>query len=192
MDFDRMSHFRSHIVTVTCVFLLTLLPTLTPCGAPLSISGAAKLLPDKVGSLTAVDQARISAHGIFDLVSPEEVEASSNAERMYWDAQGSTFNVHLIQTGSDSGAYALLTRFADGKIDIKTGIVGTASIVDSGTVTFYKGTNVVEILGADKAPSSPDRLLSVARTFATALPDADADIPVLVKHLPNWQATASH
>jgi len=123
-------------------------------------------------------------------VNPDEVGAVSNGERMYRDADGSTFNLHLILTKTDTGAYALLTRFADGKDSVRVGVVGVAAISTSGGIIFCKGANLVEISGADKPPARPDQLLKIARAFAATLASGDDDIPVLVEHLPNWQAAA--
>jgi hypothetical protein len=156
--------------------------------AEVTIGEAAKLLPDKIESFRAIGPAQMPMRGIFELVSPDEVGAVSSATRTYQDGQNSTFNITVVHLSTESGAYALLTRIAgDGKDNIKTGVVGIASIATLGGIEFYKAENLVEISGGTKSPASPDELLRMARTFAATLPTGDDDIPVLVKHLPNLQ-----
>jgi hypothetical protein len=130
--------------------------------------------------------------GVLELAYQDDVGAVSVATRTYRDSQNATFVVYVIKTQTDSGAYALLTRIAESKEEIKTGIVGTAAIITSSEVAFCKGPTLVQISGAMKAPSASDDLLRVARSFAATLPNAEDDVPVLVKHLPDWPAAAAH
>lgn len=172
------------ILTVSMLFAVTAVVS-----AEVTIGEVAKLLPDKIESFRAIGPAHLLMPGIFDLLSPEEVGAVSTAERTYQGQQNSTFIVYVIQTRTESGAYALLTRIAgQGNQNIKTGVVGTAAIVTSSAVDFYKGGNLVQVSGGNKLPASPDGLLQMARAFAATLPSGDEDIPVLVKHLPNSPA----
>jgi len=158
--------------------------------AEVTIGEATKLLPDKIESFRAIGPAQMPSLGVFVFVSPEEVGAVSSAARTYQSRQNSTFNIDVIHTSTESGAYALLTRIAgEGKENIKTGVVGTAAIVTSSGVNFYKGGNLVQVSGGNKLPASRDELLQMARAFAATLPSGDEDIPVLVKHLPNLQTT---
>jgi len=159
--------------------------------AEVTIGEAAKLLPDKVESFRAIGPAQMPKPGIFELVSPEEVRAVSSAVRTYQSQQNSTFNIYVVHTTTESGAYALLTRIAgEAKENIKTGVVGTGAILTASGIDFYKGGNLAQVSGGNKSPASPDELLQMARAFAATLPTGDEDIPVLVKHLPNPQTTS--
>jgi hypothetical protein len=156
--------------------------------AEVTIGEAAKLLPDKIESYGATGPAQMPMRGIFELVSPDEVGAVSSAARTYQDGQNLPFDIVVVHVSTESGAYALLTRITgDGKDNLKTGGVGTATITTPGRIEFYKGENLVQISGGSKSPASPDELLRMARTFAATLPSGDDDIPVLVRHLPNLQ-----
>lgn len=157
----------------------------------IAVTEAAKSLPDKVGFLTAVGGVRNAEPGIFGTVPPADVHVVSSAQRFYRDSDGdATYNVYLIKTETGAGAYALLTRLAGGKTDIKIGLAGSAAISDS-SIIFCQDTNLVEIAGADKAPAPSTQLLKVAQAFAATLPTSDDDLPVLVKHLPNWEKVAT-
>lgn len=173
------------ILTVSLLFALTAVVS-----AEVTIGEAAKLLPDKIESFRAIGPAQMPGPGIFELVGPEEVGAVSRAARSYQGSQNSPFNIIVVHTTTESGAYALLTLIAgEAKENIKTGVVGTAAMVTSSGIDFYKGGNLVQVSGGGKSTASPDELLRMARAFAATLPSGDDDIPVLVRHLPNLQTT---
>ena len=178
------------LVSFQISFLALFLSVLPVFGSTeVTIGEAAKSLPDKFDSFDALGLAR-RMHGALEVADQDDV-AVSTAVRTYRDSQNATFEVYVIRTQTDSGAYSLLTKIAENKVDIKTGIVGTAAVITSSEVAFCKGPTLVQISGAMKAPTDSVDLLPVARSFAATLPSAEPDIPVLVKHLPNWQATGT-
>jgi hypothetical protein len=166
-------------------FLLFVLPALAK--GEVTIGDAAKSLPDKIGALRAQGPRQMPTVGIFERIRPEAVGAISHAARRYDGDNGSSFAIDLIRTETDSGAYALLTQIASEMEDIKLGVVGTASLASPSRVAFCKGNNVVQVWSVR---ATRDQLLQVARTFAATLEGGEDDIPVLVKHLPNWQTMA--
>jgi len=178
------------LISVRVVLLAVLLSALSVLvSADATVGEATKYLPDSFDSFHSLGPAKVATD--LDLADPDEVGPASVATRTYRDSQNATFVVSIIKTQADSGAYALLTKIAGSKDDIKTGIVGTAAVLTSGEVAFCKGATLVQISGAMKAPTDPDNLLPVARLFAATLPSAEEDVPVLVKHLPNWPAAAA-
>jgi len=179
-----MTLLTREFLTVTMLFV-----TSVAVSAEVTLGEAAKLLPDKTGSFHAVGPAKMPGHGIFELVNADDVGAVSDAERTYQDERAGVFVVHLVHLNTESGAYALLTRIADeAKEDVRTGAVGTAAIVTSSQISFYKGANLVQVSG-NNTPAAQDALLEMARALAASLPSGDDDIPVLVKHLPGFQRT---
>lgn len=156
--------------------------------AEVTIGEAAKSLPDKIESFRAKGPAQLPTVGIFERVRPEEVGAASQASRRYINDARFDIIINLIQTQTESGAYALLTRLAAGKEDVKPGVAGTASVVSSSWIAFCKGSNLVQIWPARTGQANQEQLLHAARVFATSLDSGDGDLPVLVKHLPNWQS----
>ncbi|MFS8087119.1 MAG: DUF6599 family protein [Acidobacteriota bacterium] len=157
--------------------------------AEVTIGEAAKLLPDKIESVRASGPAQMPMRGIFELVSPDEVGAVSSAERTYESQHNSSFSINVIHVSTESGAFALLTRIAgQSNQTIQPGAIGTAAIVTSSRIVFYKGGNLVQVSDANTVAAAQDELLQMARAFAATLPSGDDDIPVLVKHLPNSPA----
>jgi hypothetical protein len=73
---------------------------------------------------------------------------------------------------------------------IKLGAIGTASVADSQVVFFFKGNNFVRVARTD--PAAPNNaaeaeLNRLAGALAEQIDGGEKDIPVLVKHLPNWE-----
>jgi hypothetical protein len=156
----------------------------------LTISAAAKSLPDQVGNLRATGAATQPIEGIAKRATLSDFNTVSDAARVYENESGNTFNVEVVRAENDAAAFALLTHLLSDGEPIKTDSVGIASILSAGRITFYKGNNLVRIESSQKI-SEPAQLLAVAQAFANTLPNGDDEIPVLVQHLPNWQAILS-
>jgi hypothetical protein len=95
--------------------------------------------------------------------------------------------VQLNSFASDSDAYSLFTFLRkDGQGTKLTQTIGTAStMTGDGGLVFVKGTNVVIVRGQPASASS------FAPLLAAAINVNDPDLPVLVKHLPNWESVES-
>jgi hypothetical protein len=155
-------------------------------GSPEPAMGeAAKQLPDKIGTFTATGAPSIPAHGFSEEGSLQDVV--SHAARPYASPNGYTVTVFLTRTLTDSAAYALLTRSRSYSQSIRLGVIGTASIVGPRWVFFSKGNTFVKILANDTDDSHEDTLVGLASDLARGIDEGENDIPVLVKHLPNWQ-----
>ncbi len=127
---------------------------------------------------------------------PENFGLLSAAVRGYRLGNGDKFTVTIIRTRSDSGAYALLTDFAararQGEHDItaepiKTGGIGTAGLISAEGVAFFKGSTYVSINSLGKPHGGDTAILTLARAVDQSIDKGEGDIPVLVKHLPDWQ-----
>ncbi|MGI8656434.1 MAG: DUF6599 family protein [Pyrinomonadaceae bacterium] len=158
---------------------------------------AAKMLPERVGEF----RAQATAHSF----SAQDFNAVSGASREYRSAKGERVKVTLLKTRSDSSAYALLTvplyktdekEQSFNKISplqlTKTNEAGTASIVSPGNIIFFKGANVVVVDAIAKDTNSAETALAFARPFAQTLEANENEIPVLVKHLPDWETAQAH
>lgn len=146
---------------------------------------AAQMLPDRLGNFRASSAASFDSIG-YEAKTLEDFQVLSAATRFYTTSNGDRFSVTLIETRSDSAAYALLTNEAErlremaALTSVKTGEVGTAGIVAPKQVAFFKGTTFVSIKGADGT-------LALAQNLAKTLDRGTGEIPVLVKHLPEWE-----
>lgn len=168
------------------VFLLLLF---APVYATVTIASdeAAKILPDQVNDIRAQSAAQQPPADFFKDSMPEDFGVLSAATRIYGSGR---FQVTLIKTRSDSNAYAFLTneaRKATPPLTVRQSYVGVAAIDSPGGVTFVKGPAIVHIKGAGREAGSPEATLNFARLFAEMLDKGDGDIPVLVRHLPDWE-----
>ncbi len=105
---------------------------------------------------------------------------------------GSNFHVSLFKWESDSAAYADLTnlRKREASSSASTETIGTLSIRTNRGVAFFKGPALVVITDASGKNSAS--AAELGRLIAATLPAGDDEIPVLVKHLPNWETAQTN
>jgi hypothetical protein len=176
---------RFFILSTVLTILLFVMPTLSL--AKESITEAEKLLPDEIGAFHATDTARPPIGGLTKY--GDELLTTSEAERYYSNDAGTSFVISVTRTANSSAAYALLTQPAGG---VKLGGVGTASVIGPDSVRFCKATTFVRAVWTHPPATRENQLLSIAQAFAATLPEGDEGIPVLVMHLPDWQARLDH
>lgn len=156
---------------------------------------AAKLLPNQLGDFRAVGPVK-SIEKIKIDRTDERNGVTSWAGRSYISPDGSRFSALLMSTGSDSGAYAVLSesrrRSESSGNEGGTGNaeVGTAgySLWDGSynNLSFFKGRVFANVKEEGKSTGTK-QLADFARTLAETLDRGEGEIPVLVKHLPNWE-----
>jgi hypothetical protein len=187
----RTTRFYNLLSTFSLILLL-----LAPSGiyATIAKEEAAKLLPDQLGEYRAVTSPRALDDKQFDSDIARNFNALSSTGRAYNSAKGERFGLVITRTRSDSDAYALLTYSArsfnrmesTSAQTVKIGGVGTASIVSSNRILFFKGPALVAVSTIGKA-ANEEAMLGFARLFAESLDKGEGDIPVLVRHLPDWE-----
>ena len=132
----------------------------------------------------------------FRLIGPvKQVKASgpqsteqpkTAAEARYVSNDGIELQVSLLRWETDSAAYASLTSLRKGSSqDSDSPGIGTVSAVVDKGVVFFKGSASVTITG--QSEDQRERLKEFARALAAGLDDGEGEVPVLVKHLPNWE-----
>lgn len=113
------------------------------------------------------------------------------AEAEYSSAEGDKFLVEIVKLQDDSGAYSLLTLAAKKmkaeypSEDFRAGEVGTASLIAARSVIFFTGQTFARVTNESK--NDPQPAIALARLLAATFDKGEDDIPVLVKHLPEWQ-----
>jgi hypothetical protein len=139
-----------------------------------------ELFPDQVG----VFKRSTSPTGSELLkVAPEATTGQSE-----YTGNGQRFLVEIVKFHQDTEAYSLLSvlaveaRAKDPKVEIANEY-GTASFVEGNRIAFFKGLELVRISSLGKPATSAST--AFARTFADAIDKGEADVPALVKHLPN-------
>lgn len=132
-----------------------------------------RLLPKQLGKFT------YSTPTVTDKSdSPVDSVATERAE--YVGAGGVRVLVELLRFPQDAKAYeALSVVAAAAKAQITTEF-GTAGFAGGNEIAFFKGAAFVRLQSADNAS-----LKAVAQELANSLDKGEADIPVLIKHLPN-------
>jgi hypothetical protein len=174
--------------------LASLLLVPSSISAAMTMEEAAKLLPDQIGEWRATGKAYLSGEMSNIPLTEEGLKSNPSIGRAYTSPKGDRFTITVSKMGKDSEAYASLTETARyikqrGGLtseSIKTGEVGTASIIFKNQIYFFKGPAFVSVDRVN-ASSSDEARLALARLFAEGLDKGDGDIPVLVKHLPDWE-----
>jgi hypothetical protein len=161
-----------------------------------------KRLPPRIGSFQKVDSAppppSVAKDAIYRLaiakrVSNDQLSASgfvgTGAE--YVSQNGAKYLVEFVQASTDANAYSLLTMVANlmrqtsATIEIGSN-VGTAGILWSDQIAFFKGRTVVRV-SAEAGETAPGQVIELANLLADQIDAGDGDIPALVRHLPDWQ-----
>ncbi|HEX8098205.1 MAG TPA: DUF6599 family protein, partial [Pyrinomonadaceae bacterium] len=178
------------VVVLFALFSILLAPS--PSRADVSPNEAAKMLPDKVGEHRARAGPANPDKALFEQLKPEDFRVVSAATRTY---DAGHFTVTLVETRSDSAAYALLTEEARQMSPpqaVRPAYVGTAGMDSLGGVTFVKGAALVHVYMAARESGNKQAVLDFARLFADTLDKGEGEIPVLTKHLPDWEKTQGY
>ena len=165
-------------------------------------SDLGKLLPPKVGEFYQVESIQLlQSLAREGILNPETIVggATVGAEVQYLSRKGEKFLVEFVELRSDAEAYSLLTivaKLMNQSVPTEsTGLVsdvGTASVASSRQIAFFKGRAFVRVSLADDHQKQLSGAIDLARLFADRIDRGDSDIPVLVKHLPDWQNGQKH
>jgi hypothetical protein len=150
---------------------------------------AAKLLPDQIGSFKAV--------GTATPMMPDQAPrlfGENSIVRTYAGEDGRRCDVRIQAASNDAEAFALLTRVRlyfrqfgnDSKIAFDE--IGTASLAYNNLIFFYRGNAFASVIAPNDG--SADQAKELARQLANQLSAGEGEIPVLVKHLPQWETTS--
>src|SRR5882762_1480441 len=200
----RSLRFLLRLKPVSHLLALSLILLVSVC----SIAGESpssdldKVLPTKVGEFYQTGSIQpLQSLARQGIQNPETVMggATVGAESQYLSRQGEKFLVEFVQFRSDAEAYSLLTivaKLMNGAAPSENiglaGDVGTASVASSRQIAFFKGRAFVRVSFPDAHEKQLSRAIDLARLFADQIDRGDSDIPVLVKHLPDWQNGQKH
>lgn len=161
-----------------------------------------KSLPQRIGSFQKVDSAppaeSIAKDAIYRLALAKRIANDQptatgfvGTDAEYISQNGAKYLVEFVQASTDANAYSLLTMVANlmrqssATIEISSN-VGTASILSSDQIAFFKGRTVVRV-SAEAGETAPGQVVELANLLANQIDTGDGDIPALVRHLPDWQ-----
>jgi hypothetical protein len=158
---------------------------------------AAKLLPTEIGAFRQKQPAKPSSRLARDgLLRPEYYPINSDpkalptfvAAESRYSSGNQELAVELVRFQTDSEAYALLTLAARGygkPSQVQVGAPGLAHFFGNGLIGFSKGTTFALI--ADESAADQKALTEFAGLLAAKLDAGEDDLPVLIKHLPDWE-----
>ena len=157
------------------------------CAYPTSASSPSfeeinKALPENLGIYRRINVPHLNEQ------SSETIGFSAMAD--YAGPAGGRITVNVSWAEQDGRAYEMLSLSARSlreKMPVEIGAkVGTASLISSNIVAFFKGANFVQVSKTDPRTNDKD-LLGLASQLAERLDRGEGEIPVLLKHLPNWE-----
>jgi hypothetical protein len=167
------------------------------------VEEAVKLLPRELSGFRLGSVRSTVVHAgskAGEVVSaPTNHDGSASVIADYVSADGAKFIVELVRVERDSDAYARLTHDAystrlndQGATARLTRDIGTTSFALPGRIAFFKGTAFVTVVDAARPATNSEKLIEFATAFAARLEKGEGDVPILVKHVPQWeQAQAS-
>jgi uncharacterized protein with GYD domain len=183
-----LTHRFFRLLYIAALFSLLLV---TPVRADdANVKEATNMLPDRVGNFQARGAASLSKEGMSGALSLEEFGALSFVTRTYVSPKGETYSVTLVRTRSDSAAYSILTnraRWGAPEQTNRLSDVGTAGIAWDGHAAFFKGPAFVYVSENEKNSGQSETMIALARQLSESLDRGENEIPVLVKHLPEWE-----
>jgi hypothetical protein len=175
--------------TLSLVFLLATLAPASLAASAVSPEEASKHLPNNLGDFKAVSPALPFADRSTDKIGSFGVVSA--ATRSYQYNNGERVSVALVVTRSESSAYALLTSNGCSGVrsnNVLAAELGTKHCVFPARILFARGAAFVEVEFPKSEPVSPEALKNFARVLAPTLDKGEDDVPVLVKHLPDWES----
>jgi hypothetical protein len=141
-----------------------------------------KALPENLGIYRRINVPHLNEQ------SSDTIGFSAMAD--YAGPAGGRITVNVSWAEQDGRAYemfSLSARSLREKAPVEIGAkVGTASLISSNIVAFFKGANFVQVSKTDLRTSDKD-LLGLASQLAERLDRGEGEMPVLLKHLPNWE-----
>jgi hypothetical protein len=184
------------VISALVLSLFAFIPVQAQNGA---VSATDKSLPDEVGEFRAAGNLELLKNQSLDETA-QHARVTSTAVRTYVSKTGDRLSVSLMTMASDSAAYAELTRTkkqaesSDNPAKADSADVGTAGFsfsrgASNNFLAFFKGRAFVVV--RDEKGRDPQSLIIFSKTLADTLDKGAGEIPVLVKHLPDWQNVQS-
>jgi hypothetical protein len=189
---------------MTRQFSIGLIVTLL-CSSALADVPSAKLLrllPPEAGKFHQLPSVRPPIELLKEnILRPDILSSAKSAEDLgitageadYLAPEGDKLKVEMIQTQRDADAYSLLTLIRKELTDGGTSLTfapqnfSPALIQWNHGVAFVHGAVLVRITGQDSSPQAKGLPIELGAALTLPLDNGEGDIPVLVKHLPDWQ-----
>jgi hypothetical protein len=185
---NPLRRFATRFLTVVCL-------TLSASGvlADQPLPDGAKIFPANLDGFHQSGRISVLNKESLRLTDAEPGEPLQGfvATTEYASSNGEKLGVTLSKFQNDAAAYSQFTLLRknsreDGSVSsAQEEKIGTSSAFIRGLgLTFCKGAAVVSI--KFETGKQPDQATALARLLAATLDSGEGDVPVLVKHLPNW------
>ncbi len=192
-----MLSILSSFKTCLALVFLSLLSSFGASAQNFPMDPAAKLLPNKLGDFRAAGSVQSIERTSIEMKRADGRKGvSSRAKRSYVSPDGGRLSVILMTTTSDSGAYSELSESRrKAESSGNEGGTGDADIGTAGfslwdgtynNLFFFKG-RVFAAVREEGESRGNKPLTDFAKTLAETVDRGEGEIPVLVKHLPNWE-----
>ena len=148
------------------------------------------LFPDVLGDFKRVSLPRPVTAG--EVLTDLDQSSYLGATAEYKNSRGATLKVQIVRFHQDADAYSTLTLNAAAERSKGSPVqldsqFGTASFTGPRDLYFFKGLNFVRVSPA--IAGHDDGLGNVARLLSDTLDKGEAEVPALVKHLPDYEQT---
>jgi len=181
-----------------CVLTVSLCLFAVTHGEPLT-ADSIKILPSDLGSFHQTSPLKPITTLIKDGIlrteyfpanqDPKAPPTFNGGEAEYVSKAGDKLSIELVRFRTDSEAFSLLTLTARKlndsiqPVEIRTGEIGTASITGTRSISFFKGTTFARITSA---AGNVKAAIELGQSLAETIDKGEDEVPVLVKHLPDW------
>jgi len=124
--------------------------------------------------------------------SPEDLGVVAG-EADYYSREGEKITVEVIKTQRDSDAFSVFTLIRKQLLDsgvtptLTAETFATALIHWKGGIAFVRGPAFLRITSQNPSLADSNKLTALGAGLAQPLDKGEGDVPVLVKHLPDWQ-----
>lgn len=174
------------LIAIASVVSFALSASSTSANAPPSRIERSEALPPKLGSFEMIGFAKEIKPSDRDGLPRNHLLSIIEAD--YNINGGTNFHVTLFKWDNDSAAYADLTKLRkqEGRVSVSSNdAIGTLSVTTDRGTAFFKGATSVVI--NDRTGNDVPSTVELGKQIAATLPAGEDDLPVLVKHLPNWE-----
>ncbi len=176
-------------ITLALVLCVSVFAPRSIANAPPPLVKRTEALPEKLGNFARFGFAREIEPRDRDGAPREGLLSMIDTDYGFVGSPvNPTFHVSLNKWEGDSAAYADFTnlRAREGKGSTTPSVaIGTVSVAITRGIAFVKGNATVQVTNPNE--KEVDSTVELARLIADSLPAGEDEIPVLVKHLPQWE-----
>jgi hypothetical protein len=194
MPISRKLSATRFCASLVCTLVLMTASSLVLADAPAEIF---RMFPTDLGGFhqTRVPQQTLSPNQSIVVGGdyPSYALPSAGADAEYTSSSGEKIRVQALRFENDSAAYSWFTerlkRSRDegpGNVSPAEGLCTASAFSSPLSLACFKGSSYITITSENGR--NADQLKTLARVFAQTLDSGEGEVPVLVKHLPDYES----